>query len=412
MKVEISPVGKINSVIDCPKSKGMTNRALLISALAKGESEISNWLDCDDTRYMMSGLKQFGAQIIEGKALKIKGFNGQPSSPSKEIFTGNSGTTARFLCAVAALDTNSTITGDKRMSERPIKDLTDALKQLGAIVETTNGFPPIKISGTALKGGKISIKGGTSSQFVSAILMILPYAQKETALEIKSVTSRPYIELTLSVMKEFGAEFAVKGNKITVYPKPYQSRKYIVPGDSPNASYFFAAAAVTKGSVKVTGIDANSGQGELKFLDALELMGCKIERGSGWIKVNGSELNGISIDMNEMPDVVQTLAVVAAFAKGKTEIKNVANLRIKETDRLKAMVAELRKIGCEAKETKKGIIINPGKLKGAVIETYDDHRMAMAFSIAGLAVPGIIINEAECVSKTFPNFFLELKRLK
>lgn len=420
MEIAVKPIkkGGMDATISCPRSRSYTNRALLIAALAEGKSTLKNALHSEDTEHMTKSLQQMGIEIEEKEKsgeMKVTGKGGTLKLAAKKLYTGNSGTTMRFLTAAATLAEGKTvIDGDARMSQRPIGDLAEALKQLGAEVRTNNGFPPVTIKGEGLKGGKAIMNGALSSQYLSAILMVAPYADNNVEIEIKGeLTSKPYADMTTSMMKEFGVkaknssykEFEVKAGQ------KYAARNYFIEGDCSNASYFFAAAAVTKGRVKVTGINPKSVQGDAKFPDALQRMGCKVEKGEDWINVEGNELKGIDIDMNSMPDTAQTLAVVAAFAKGKTRIRSISNLRIKETDRIKATAAELRKIGAKAKETEDELEIIPGKLKAATIETYNDHRMAMSFAIAGLAIPGIRIKGAECAAKSFPNFFEELQKL-
>ncbi len=419
MEIAIKPVkeGQINATVSCPKSRSYTNRALLIAALADGKSTLRNCLDSEDTKHMINALKQLGIETTQKKdELVITGRGGKMNSPSKTIFVGNSGTTARFITAAATLAEGKTvIDGEARMRERPIKDLEEGLRQLGADIKTNKGFPPVTVNGRKLKGGKAIMSGALSSQYLSAILMVAPYADNDVKIEITGEpTSKPYIDMTIDVLKEFGInavnsnyrKFAVKSGQ------KYTAGKYFADGDFSNASYFFAAAAVTKGKVKVTGINPKSVHGDAKFADALQKMGCEVRKGEDWIEVEGNELKGIDIDMNSMPDTAQTLAVVAAFAKGRTTIRNISNLRIKETDRIKATAAELRRIGAEVKETEDGLAISAKRLKGTGINTYNDHRMAMSFAVAGLAIPGIRIKGAECVAKTFPKFFEELGKLR
>lgn len=419
--MEIKPRGKINAVVECPKSKGFTNRALVVAALAKGTSRLSNVLASEDTLQMINGLRSFGTSISldeSSSVAVVTGVGGRPKTPSKAIFAGNSGTTARFLTAVAALNGKAVIDGNARMRERPIRDLADALNQLGASAATSNGFPPVKVRGSTLKGGIVRVSGKTSSQFLSALLMVAPYAEKDTTIVITDdLTSKPFADMTIAVMNEFGAEASHKGYRTfsVAAGRTYSGRDYFIEGDAANASYFFAAAAVSGGKVKVTGINPKSVQGEIGFVVLLAKMGCAVRKGKDWIEVMGGRLEGIDVDMNSMPDAVQTLAVVAAFARGPTTIRNVANLRIKETDRIAALASELRKMGADVKEFSDGLRISPPKqlkqLKGAVISTYNDHRMAMSFAIAGLAVRGVRIENPSCVGKTFPGFFAELGRM-
>ena len=407
--LQITP-RKVDGVVKCPRSKGTSNRALLIAGLAQGTSRLKNVLASDDTQRMIEGLRSFGAEISESESVTVKGVDGKPSKPPQPVFCGNSGTTARFLAPVAAMSAPATITGNERMKQRPIKDLADALNKLGASAETS-GCPPVKISGT-LKGGSIEMNGSVSSQFVSALLMALPYAQKNSELAVKNLTSKPFVDLTLSVMKDFGACAERDGyERFFVAKGRYAGRSYFAEGDAANANYFFAAAAATEGRVKVTGINPESKQGEIKFVDVLERMGCLVKKGNDWISVEGNRLKGVDADMNSMPDAVQTLAVVAAFASGRTTIKNVENLRIKETDRISATAAQLRKIGAEVQEFKDGLTITPGPARPASVQTYDDHRMAMSFSVAALKIPGTNIENPECAAKTFPDFFEVLETL-
>lgn len=412
--LDIKPAAKVDAVVQCPRSKGFTNRALVVAALATGKSVLKNALASEDTEYMIKGLKAFGAKIIaKDDMVTVDGFRGKPRQPHGKIFVGNSGTTARFLMAVAALDGKAVIDGNARMRERPIHDLADALNQLGARAEAKTGCPPVTVMGGKLKGRTVRISGKTSSQHVSALLMVLPYAETDSEVIVDGeLTSKPYVDMTIAVMRDFSV--AVENSsyrKFAIKKGNYKCREYFVEGDAANASYFFAAAAVTRGRVKVTGINPESAQGEIGFVDILQKMGCTVRKGRNWIEVQGGKLKGIGVDMNSMPDAVQTLAVVAAFATTPTVIKNIANLRIKETDRIAALAAELRKIGCKVDEFSDGLKVIPGRLGAATISTYNDHRMAMSFAVAGLAVKGIKIENPGCVSKTFPDFFGQLERL-
>lgn len=416
MEVAVSPINKLDAELECPKSRSCTNRALLIAALAEGRTTLKNCLECDDVAHMKLALQQMGVHISgRNSMMNVTGTGGRLSKPGKKIFTGNSGTTMRFMAAAATLAGGSVvIDGDKRMRKRPIGDLAESLNQLGAEVTAKNGYPPVIVSGR-LKGGNASINGALSSQFTSAILMVSPFAERDVEVRvIGEMTSKPYIDMTVDMMGAFGVAARNSGYKrFTVGSgQLYRGREYLVEGDYSNASYFFAAAAVTKGRVRVTGLNPKSRQADAGFLSALGKMGCYVKRGDGWVEVRGNELNGIDIDMNSMPDAAQTLAVVAAFAKGKTTIRNIRNLRIKETDRIRATAIELRKIGADVDELADGWVIAPSSLKSADIETYNDHRMAMSFAIAGLACRGIRIRGAECVSKTFPDFFEVLGKLR
>ncbi len=415
--IEIQPVNHLNAVIKAPSSKSYANRALIISALAKGKSTLKNLNFTDDTLYMIKSLESFGVKIEkEGDSLIIHGTEGKLKLPAEQIYVGNAGTTMRFITTFASLaDGKVTLSGDERMQQRPIKELLDSLNQIGihAYSEKNNGCPPVVIEGGILKGGEIKIHGNISSQFISAILMISPLAKENIRLKIlNELTSKPYVDITLELMKHFGAEITNNSYKeFIVENKGYKHSDYFIEGDASSASYFFAAAAITKGNVKVTGVNPNSVQGDIHFAEVLEKMGCKIKKGSDYIEVTGSSLKAISIDMNSMPDTVQTLAVVALFADGKTEIKNIANLRLKETDRIHALANELRKLGAEVEEKSDGIIITPKNMKSSEIETYNDHRMAMSFAVVGLAIKGIKIKNPECVSKSFPDFWERFNEL-
>jgi len=402
--------------VEIPGSKSYTNRALLIAALADGITVLRRVLMSDDTIYMIRALKQFGLRIEEKEdSLIVNG--GHFHAPKKVINVGNAGTTMRFLATFSSLaEGKVTITGSKRMQERPIQDLLDGLFQLGvnAYSKKGNGCPPVIIEGR-LEGGKCSMNGEKSSQYFTSILMCAPYAQRGVEIEVAGdLASKPYIDVTIDIMKDFGVKvvndnykrFIVKGSQ------EYRPREYFIEGDASNASYFLAAGAVSGKGVRVANINPNSKQGDIKFASVLEKMGCKITYRKDWIEAEGRELKGIDIDMNAMPDVVQTLAVVALFAKGPTRIRNVPNLRIKETDRIKALAIELRRIGAKVKEFEDGIEITPGKYHGAAIETYDDHRMAMSFAVAKLKIPGIKIKNPRCVRKSFPDFWVRFAKLR
>ena len=406
----------IKATIEAPPSKSYTNRALLIAALAKGKSIIKSPLFSDDTEYMISALNQFGVRTKrKSKDIIVYGTGGRLEHPKSQVFVGNAGTTMRFLTTLSCLiDGQTILTGEKRMHQRPIKDLLDALQQLGARSESNNGFPPVKIYGGTFNGGNIKLKGNISSQYLSSILMCSPYAKHDTTINITGgMTSKPYVDVTLDIMKDFGVsvkninykKFAIKSGQF------YRSRNYTIEGDASNASYFFAAAAITKGRIKVKNINPNSKQGDIKFVDLLKKMGCKVKKGIGFVEIQGNSLKGIDVDMNNMPDVVPTLAVTSLFSDSTTRIRNVLNLRIKETDRLRALEIELRKLGGDVKESEDGITIKRRRLHKAIIETYNDHRMAMSFAVAGLAISGVRIKNPACVKKSFPDFWKKFEQL-
>lgn len=402
--------------VEIPGSKSCTNRALVIAALADGISVLRKVLVSDDTVYMVNALKQFGIRIEEkGDSLIVRG--GHFHAPKKVINVGNAGTTMRFLATFASLaEGKTTITGSKRMQERPIQDLLDGLRQLGvnACSKKKNGCPPIVIEGN-LKGGKCRISGNKSSQYFTSILMCAPYAERDVEIEVSGdLTSKPYIDVTIGIMENFGVKVINENYKKFVVRKnqKYQPGEYTIEGDASNASYFLAAGAVLGEGVRAANINPMSNQGDIKFAGVLEKMGCVVKYGKDWIEVKGGELHGIDIDMNSMPDVVQTLAVVALFAKGKTRIRNVPNLRIKETDRIKALAIELRRVGAKVKEFEDGLEITPGEYKAASIETYSDHRMAMSFAVAQLKIPGLKIKNPRCVRKSFPDFWVRFAKLR
>lgn len=418
--LEIETVSEpFDAVVKAPASKSYTNRALLIAALSSGKTTILNPLESDDTQYMAKALECLGIDVEkEDDSYVVYGRGGKLEASDACIFLGNSGTCMRFLATVCALvDRGHTILkGDERMSERPIADLIDALKALGVKAHSIkgNGCPPILVEAGGIMGGTAKIKGDKSSQYFTSILLSAPYAKKDVTIEtLGELTSKPYIDMTIASMREFGVnvennnykKLKVKAGQI------YRARDYNVEGDYSNASYLFAAAAVTGSKIRVTGINPDSAQGDRGFVELLVKMGCKKSAGKDWIEITGPKsLKAITeIDMNNMPDVSMTLAVVAAFAEGITKIVNVANLRIKETDRIKATVNELRRVGIMATELDDGMIIQGGKPHGAIVETYNDHRIAMCFSVIGLVTEGIVLKDETCVSKTYPTFFEDMR---
>ncbi len=420
-RLEIRPRGPLDATLRPPGSKSISNRALPIAALAEGPSLLSGGLESDDTAAMLAGLRALGTRIdTSAGSWRVHGMAGRPQTPRAALFTRNSGTTARFLTAIATLASGPVeIDGDARMRERPIDDLTDALAALGASLEIagSGGCPPVRLHGGGLAGGKAEIDAKRSSQFVSAVLLAAPYAAADTTLGFRDGTlvSRPYIELTLELMRAFGAEadWTHEGGLHVRAGRGYRAREYAIEPDASAAAYPFCAAAIAGGRVRVEGIPAASIQADLALLPILERMGCRVERGADYAVVEGprGQLTGIDVDMNDLPDAALALAVVALFAEGETCIRNVANLRIKETDRLAALETELGKLGARAQASADALRITPGRLRGAEIATYDDHRMAMAFSLAGLRVPGVVILEPGCVTKTWPEYFSVLEHL-
>lgn len=416
--IEIKPSGAPCCTVQAPPSKSYTNRALVIAALADGEARLDNPLFSADTEYMKEALLKFGVDVVqEEKALAVKGTGGNLHAPAEEIFVGNAGTTMRFLTTFAALAPGTTvITGDERMQERPIEDLLVGLREMGvgAVSMKNNQCPPVEIRGGNIPGGKLKLAGDKSSQYLTSVMLCAPYFKNDTTIEIiGDLTSKSYVDITIDIMKTFGVSVENESYKKFRIPagKKYLPRVYTVEGDASSASYFFAAAAVTGGEVSVTHLNPNSVQGDFKFIEVLERMGCAVTKTPGKITVKGNPLRGISINMNSSPDVVQTLAVTALFAEGETAITGIANLRIKETDRIAALATELAKLGAGVEAGSDFLKIRPGKYQGAEVETYGDHRMAMSFAVAGLKIPGVKIKNPECVEKSFPDFFKEFNLL-
>jgi 3-phosphoshikimate 1-carboxyvinyltransferase len=421
--LEIKPVDRpIRGRVRPPGSKSITNRALVCASLADGISTLTGTLDSEDTRVMIEALRQLGFEIESreaGRTLVVPGAGGQIPALEADLFCANSGTTMRFLTALASLGHGSfRLDGVERMRQRPIGDLLDALKQLGALAtsENENDCPPIVVHANGLPGGVATIRGDISSQFLSGVLMAAPYADTEIALEIAgTLVSVPYVKMTQRVMESFGAEVAASpdfGNLRVSNSRQYTARDYAIEPDASAASYFFAAAAVTDGIVQVEGLCADSLQGDLAFVACLEQMGAIVEGGQDSITLEGRALKGIDVDMNSISDTVPTLAVVALFANGSTNIRNIAHIRHKETDRIAAVATELRKLGAQVIERADGLTIEPpALLRPATIATYNDHRMAMSFAIAGLRSPGVKIANPRCVDKTYPAFFEDLAKL-
>ena len=416
--IEIKPISKLDAVLTVPSSKSYSNRALLIAALADGESHIYNCLKCEDTRYMISALNSHNINIVEDKTkVTVHGCNGFPGTSGKNIFVGNAGTTMRFLCSFAALCLGETIIdGSWRMRQRPLNDLIDGLSPLGVeiISQNENGCPPVKIKGGGIDGGETEMNGDKSSQYFTSILLSSPYAKKDVLIKVNGeLTSRPYIDLTIDLMRIFGVN--VENNSYSSFfiksGNGYRAREYTIESDMTSATYFFAAAAITGGKVKIENLNIATMQGDIKFVDILKKMGCIVLKGENFIEVEGGALRGINVNMNEMPDAVQTLAITSLFARGETRITGVSNLRIKETDRIKALATELSRLGAQVRELDDGLVIIPGKLQAAEIVTYDDHRMAMSFALAGLKIHGVKIKNPGCVNKSFPDFFKKLESL-
>ena len=415
---EIAPAGKITATLECPASKSYTNRALLIAALARGISTLRNPLFSDDTKHMYLALEQFGVSIKkEDCAFVVAGTGGDLKCPRNEISIGLAGTTMRFLTTFAALSPGTTqLTGEKRMLERPISDLMKALNQIGVNIRSlkNNGCPPLEIIGGGIPGGEINLAGNNSSQYLTSILLSAPYFKNGTTINIiGELTSKPYADITLDIMKTFGVDVECTDHSRFYIPadQTYHAMDYAIEADWSSASYFLAAGAITQGEVTLIGLNSKSVQGDAGFLNVLEKMGCTIERSSEKIFIKGNPLRGIDINMNSMPDVVQTLAVTSLFAEGETRISGIGNLRIKETDRIEALENELSRLGAHVESGKDFIKIRPGAYIPTDIETYDDHRMAMSFALVGLKVPGIRVKNPNCVEKSFPGFFEQLEKI-
>lgn len=418
----LQPIARVDGAINLPGSKSVSNRALLLAALACGKTVLTNLLDSDDVRHMLNALSELGINYTlsaDRTRCDITG-NGGPlrASGALELFLGNAGTAMRPLAAALCLGQNEIVlTGEPRMKERPIGHLVDSLRQGGANIDylEQENYPPLRLRGGFI-GGDIEVDGSVSSQFLTALLMTAPLAPEDTIIRVKGeLVSKPYIDITLNLMKTFGVEitnhhyqqFVVKGGQ--QYHSP---GRYLVEGDASSASYFLAAGAIKGGTVKVTGIGRKSMQGDIRFADVLEKMGATITWGDDFIACTRGELHAIDMDMNHIPDAAMTIATTALFAKGTTTLRNIYNWRVKETDRLFAMATELRKVGAEVEEGHDYIRITPpAKLQHADIGTYNDHRMAMCFSLVALSDTPVTILDPKCTAKTFPDYFEQLARM-
>ncbi|TWT43665.1 3-phosphoshikimate 1-carboxyvinyltransferase [Phycisphaerae bacterium RAS1] len=440
--VRVLPTSAIDADVILPGSKSLANRFLVCAALACGESRLGGVTLSDDVRRVIDGLTALGVSVRVGAAVAphtdcidagshcdvlVNGVCGQFRVDEARIDAGAAGTAMRFLTAVACLARGDTrLDGTDRMRQRPIAALVDGLRQLGARIDYDlgEGFPPLTVHGRGLTGGQATFDAPPSSQFISALLMAAPYAAQDVFLDIRGLlTSRPYVDMTLAAMRSMGVETLDAtgdegGRRFSRFIVPasqhYQPGAHAIEPDASAAGYFWAAAAITGGRVRVRGLSSGSAQGDVKFVDVLEKMGCGVIRGADGIEVRGPAggLRGVSVELNAMPDTVQTLAVLALFAGGPTTIRNVANLRIKETDRITALAVELIKLGARVETSEDGLTIHPPEqVPAAEIDTYDDHRMAMSFALAGLRSPGVLIREAGCVSKSFPKYFDALARL-
>lgn len=418
----LQPIALINGTVNLPGSKSVSNRALLLAALAEGTTQLSNLLDSDDIRHMLNALQALGVNVrlsADRTRCEVDGVGGKLAAAQPlELFLGNAGTAMRPLAAALCLgNSDIVLTGEPRMKERPIGHLVDALRQGGAQIDylEQENYPPLRLRG-GFRGGKLTVDGSVSSQFLTALLMAAPLAEQDTEIQIQGeLVSKPYIDITLHLMKAFGVDvkhenyqiFHIKGGQ--TYRTP---GTYLVEGDASSASYFLAAAAIKGGTVRVTGIGKKSVQGDTKFADVLEKMGAKVTWGDDYIECSRGELRGIDMDMNHIPDAAMTIATTALFADGPTVIRNIYNWRVKETDRLSAMATELRKVGAQVEEGEDYIrVVPPAQLITAEIGTYNDHRMAMCFSLVALSDIPITILDPKCTAKTFPDYFEQLARL-
>jgi 3-phosphoshikimate 1-carboxyvinyltransferase len=425
--VEARPILPLSRTIDADVevvgSKSYTNRALLIAALARGESTLSGALFSDDTRYMGEALRQLGVRVSADEAartLQVEGLGGVIVAREARCFVGNAGTAARFLPAVMALGPGVyEIDGVARMRERPIAPLIDALTALGVRVEPLGkpGCFPLRIHGGSLEGGRVSVSGSASSQYTSGLMLAAPAMARGLIIDIEGeLVSRPYLEMTAQTMRDFGARVEGRGERtFAIESTGYEGRPYRIEPDASAASYFFAAAALTGGRVRVPGLGKRSLQGDRGLVHIFARMGCRVVESDDFTEVHGppvGTLQGVEVDMGDLSDVAQTLAVVAPFARTKTRVTGIGFIRHKETDRVGAVVRELSKLGVVAEEEPDGFTIHPGRPSGGVVETYEDHRMAMSFALIGLVEPGIVIADPGCVAKTFPTYFDVLESLR
>lgn len=422
-QLTLDPVASVSGTVNVPGSKSLSNRALLLAALAKGTTRVTNLLDSDDIRHMLNALSALGVNYTlseNNTVCVVEGlgdvFTTQPTEP---LFLGNAGTAMRPLCGVLATSPiNTILTGEPRMKERPIGDLVAALADVNADIRYLDeiGYPALDIKGQRLTGGHIEVDGSVSSQFLTAILMAAPLFTSDSEIQIKGeLVSIPYIDITLDIMRKFGVSvthnqyqvFHVKGNQSYKAPETY-----MVEGDASSASYFLAAGAIKGGAVTVTGVGSASVQGDIRFAEVLEAMGATVSYAPNSITVTGAPLTAVDMDMNHIPDAAMTIATTALFAKGTTAIRNIYNWRVKETDRLFAMATELRKVGATVVEGHDFIEITPPEhLMHAQIDTYDDHRVAMCFSLVALSDTAVTINDPKCTAKTFPDYFVRLKSI-
>ena len=422
MTIALAPVSRpIDAVVELPGSKSYTNRALVIAALADGHSHITRALFSDDTRYMHGALTALGVRVEadEGAGTyTVAGTGGRIPTVEAELFIGNAGTAARFLTAAVAIGHGRyVVDGVARMRERPIQPLLDGLRQLGvdARARFDNGCPPVVINAAGIPGGACRVRGDISSQYLSALMLAGPYAERGVVIEVEGeLVSAPYLDMTAGIMADFGVHVDNEAyRRLRVPPgQRYHGRDYAVEPDASNASYFFAAAAITGGRVRVPYLGRGSAQGDLGLLDVLEVMGCSVRREDAAIEVCGpARLRGVEADFTRMGDVATTLAAIAPYADGPVTIRGIAQTHFEECDRPVATATELRRMGIRVDDTWDSLTIHPGVPQPATVHTYGDHRLAMSFAVTGLKARGIEIVEPECVAKTFPEYFDVLERV-
>lgn len=419
--LEIRPVsGPVQGTVRPPGSKSFSNRALPIAAMAHGDSVLEGVLDSEDTQVMVDSLQKLGITLTHDRSAQtvhVQGCGGRIPETKAELFLANSGTSIRFLTAIVSTGQGEyRLDGIQRMRERPIGDLLIALCGLGVDVrsEAGNDCPPVVVKANGLPGGTVHVRGDVSSQFLSGLLMAAPLAQGELTIAVDGpLVSQPYVDMTLATMQVFGVTCDRQRYERFTFPQEsrYTGARYVVEPDASGASYFFGVAAITGGEVTVEGLGTKSLQGDLGFVRVLEQMGCTVEMNADRTTVHGKQLRGIDVDLCDLSDTVPTLAAVACFADSVTRIHNVAHVRKKETDRIHALVTELRKTGLQIEEHDDGLTIHPGPIAPAEFDTYNDHRMAMALSLLGLRVPGIKIRDPQCTSKTYPRYFEDLARI-
>jgi len=417
----IKTIEKLDATVTIPGSKSFTQRALIIASLAKGQSFLRNALISEDTMYLIDALRMLGAVILISKEdIIVSGTDGIPQNPGKRIYVSNNGTALRFLTTLASLGRGPfMIDGTERLRQRPIQPLIDALRSLGVRCYSAHGtgYPPVTVEGGNFEGGSVTCTNIESSQYISSLLIGAPRARRDVTILMRGVNvSLPYIDMTIAVMSHFGVSVVIKNN--TEYfirtPQSYKGRKYIIESDASSASYFLLAAALCRGKVRILNINPHTLQGDIGFVDILEEIGCHVERGHNYIEVVGRkpERGDMVFNMAHMPDMVPSLAVLSALRPGRTKIIGVPHLRIKESNRIASLVAELNRIGIPTHAMPDGLVINGGKPPhGDEIETYEDHRIAMSFAVAGLVVKGITIKNEDCVAKSFPDFWHTLDGL-